>query len=118
MGPCHIQSPDGINNRLQTTGHSVGASQSAEPKEPDKKEHIPFTWISKQANLTCDSGSQGCGYQVAGCRGEVCDWRGVGLDAWGLDGGGSPCRYLHGDVHFGATLICVVRGGQGYLVSG
>ena len=43
---------------------------------------------------------------------------GCGPDAWGLDGGGPPYRYLHGDMHFGATLICVVRGGQGYLVSG
>ena len=63
----------------------MGASQGAEPKEPDKKEHIPFLWISKQANLTRDSGSQGCGYQVAGWWGEVSGWRLWGLDAWGLD---------------------------------
>ena len=100
MGPCHIQSPEGINNRLQTTGHSVGASQGAEPKEPDKKEHIPFTWISKQANPTRDSGSQGCGYQVGGCRGEGRDWRGVGLMPGGL-----MVVDLHADI---STEICTL----------
>lgn len=114
MGPCHIQSPDGINNRLQTAGHSVGASQGAEPKEPDEKEHIPLTGISTQANLARDSGSQGCGYQVAGCRGEVRDWRGVGLDAWGLDRWWISMR----EPMEICTLVCVVRGAQGYLVNG
>lgn len=79
------QSPAGINNRRQTTGRSVGASQGAELKEPDKKERIPFLWISKQANLTRGSGD----------RAAVTRWRrggerlvtgGVwGLGAWGLD---------------------------------
>lgn len=92
----------------------MGASQGAEPKEPDEKEHIPLTGISTQANLARDSGSQGCGYQVVGCRGEVRDWRGVGLDAWGLDRWWISMR----EPMEICTLVCVVRGAQGYLVNG
>lgn len=63
----------------------MGASQGAEPKEPDKKERIPFLWISKQANLTRDSGDRAA---VTRRRrgGERLVTGGVwGLGTWGLD---------------------------------
>lgn len=72
---------------LTLTKHTLQATtwvppgRRAEPKDADGKDHIlsesPYVDFSKQANLTCDFGSQDRGYR-----------------AWAL--GGWWCRVDHG----------------------